>query len=182
VVLAGLLAVGLWLVLRRESATVPSAPIHIEPSAIPPPSIPPSRPAVDPSPTVAARGGEQVRGDTAADRQRPDVAPAPAPSSDDMEHPHPITAKHVRIQHENVLIGTMNDAMDLGDGATLRRFLKQYEDEYPEDPNDLQRGYRIIADCLERPGAESQAAGQRYYDVERGSILRVFVGRHCLRQ
>jgi hypothetical protein len=110
------------------------------------------------------------------------MATAPAPSSDEFGHPHPITAEHIRIQHENELIGAMSDAIDLGDGATLRKILKRYEDEYPEDPNDLHQGYRIIADCLEHPGAESTAAGQRYYDVERGSILRVFVGRHCLGQ
>jgi hypothetical protein len=158
VVLAGLLAVELWLFSGRESATVPSAPIRVEPSAIPPPP-----PVVAAAPTVTA-------------------APAPAPSRDDTAHPHPITPERIRIQRENQLIGAMSDAMDLTDGATLRKLLNRYQDEYPEDPNDLQQGYKIIADCLEHPGPESTAAGQRYYDVERGSILRVFVGRHCLGQ
>lgn len=98
----------------------------------------------------------------------------------ELEHPHPITPERERIQRENQILGAMNDAMDLGNGSRLREILTQYRDEYPEDPNQLQEGYQIIADCLEHPGATSTAAGRRYYDVERGSILRVFVGRHCL--
>jgi hypothetical protein len=86
----------------------------------------------------------------------------------------------VRIQRENGLIGAMNDAMDLADGPRLRKILNEYRTEFPEDPNQLQEGYRIVADCLEHPGPAATAAAQRYYDVERGSILRLFVGRHCL--
>jgi hypothetical protein len=70
--------------------------------------------------------------------------------------------------------------MDVEDGAGVRRLANQYRREFPDDPNGLQRGYDIIADCLEHPGSEASAAGQRYYDVERGSILRRFVARHCL--
>jgi hypothetical protein len=70
--------------------------------------------------------------------------------------------------------------MDVKDGPGVRRLADQYRREYPEDPNQLQQGYDIIADCLEHPGPEASPAGQRYYDVERGSILRRFVARHCL--
>ena len=176
-VLAGLLAVGIWLLLGRETVP-PNAQTRIEPPSIPPPP----GPAVDPAPTVAARGDQEKR-DSTASLELTDIAPAPAQDSDDLaRHPHPITPERIRIQRENQLIGAMNDAMDLADGATLHKILEQYENEYPENPNDLQEGYRVIADCLEHPDAQSTAAGQRYYDVERGSILRVFVGRHCLGQ
>jgi hypothetical protein len=102
------------------------------------------------------------------------------PRPDGPMHPHPITPEHVRIQRENNLIGALNGAMDVNDGPGLRRLLGQYRDEFPDDPNLLQEGYQIIADCLEHPGAVSRAVAQRYYDRERGSILRRFVSRHCL--
>ena len=53
---------------------------------------------------------------------------------------------------------------------------------YPDDPNQLQdqEGFEVISGCLEYPASASTAAGQRYYDRERGSTLDRFVGRHCL--
>jgi hypothetical protein len=94
-------------------------------------------------------------------------------------YPHPITPEHERIFAENRLIGALNGAMDVKDGPALRRFLTQYRDEYPEDTHMLQGGYAVIADCLERPGAESRAAAQRWADEHRGSTLRRFVSRYC---
>jgi hypothetical protein len=125
------------------------------------------------------------------------AAPAPAPAArdeipivpvgnddprpDGPMHPHPITDRHIRIQNENALLGQLNGAMDVADAAGLRRLLDEYRQEYPDDPEKLQEGYGIIADCLEHPGNDAaKAAAQRYYDVERGSILRRFVSRHCL--
>jgi hypothetical protein len=103
-----------------------------------------------------------------------------AEGHEDLPHPHPLTRERIRIQHENELIGAMNDAMDLEDGARLREILTTYRERYPEDPSQLQEGYALIADCLEHPGSDSKAAGQRYFDEQRGSILRLFAARHCL--
>jgi hypothetical protein len=93
---------------------------------------------------------------------------------------HPITPEHRRIFRENNLIGDLNGAMDVMDVAGLRRLLQQYREEYPEDAHVLQDGYALIADCLERPGPETRAVAQRYYDVERASGLRRYIRRHCL--
>jgi hypothetical protein len=101
--------------------------------------------------------------------------PGPTDSHDGPMHPHPITPERERIQRENQLIGAMNDAMDLNNGPKLRRILDEYRANYPEDPNQLQEGYRIIADCLEHPGATSRATGQAYYDRARGASRRLFV-------
>lgn len=104
----------------------------------------------------------------------PDAPPPTVPV-----HPHPITAEHARIFRENATIQALNDAMDSKDPKTLRQFLIRYRNEYPEDAQQLQQGYELIADCLEqRPG--SQSAGQRYFDQETASSLRRFVLRHCL--
>lgn len=94
--------------------------------------------------------------------------------------PHPITAQHQRIFRENELIGSLNGAMDVKDAAGLRRLLQQYRDEYPEDAHVLADGYELIADCLERPGSQTRAAAQRYYDERLDSGLRRYVRRHCL--
>jgi hypothetical protein len=126
-------------------------------------------------------------GATAAESGRPSPAPlVAAPPVDEVAtepmHPHPITPERERIQGENRLIGAMNDAMDLSDGPSLRKILDEYRHGYPEDPSGLQAGYAIVADCLERPGTESRAAAARYFETERGSILRRFVARHCLEE
>jgi hypothetical protein len=94
--------------------------------------------------------------------------------------PHPLTPQHERIFHENNLIGNLNGALDVKDAAGLRRLVKQYRDEYPEDAHVLQDGYELIADCLERPGAETRAVAQRYYDEQLDSGLRRYIRRHCL--
>jgi len=94
-------------------------------------------------------------------------------------HPHPITPEHARIFRENATIQALNDAMDSKDAKTLRRFLTRYRLEYPEDAQQLQLGFELIANCLEaRPGYRE--AAQRYFDEETASSLRRFVLRHCL--
>jgi hypothetical protein len=94
--------------------------------------------------------------------------------------PHPLTPQHQRIFRENNLIGNLNGAMDVKDAAGLRRLLRQYRDEYPEDAHVLQDGYELIIACFERPGAETRAAAQRYYDEQLDSGLRRYIRRHCL--
>jgi hypothetical protein len=93
---------------------------------------------------------------------------------------HPITPEHERIERELALVQSLNDAMDLRDGARMRTLIREHGDEFPEDNDELREGYEIVADCLTHPGAASTAAGQRYFDSERGSTLRRFVHRICL--
>jgi hypothetical protein len=141
-----------------EAASEPTATRETEPAALPSPAATPMRAA----PTA--------------------VAPALEPSDSEPPepvHPHPITPKRIHIQRENQILQALNDAMDLNDGARLRQILNQYREEFPDDPNQLQEGYQIIANCLEHPGPDSTNVGHRYYDEERGSILRLFVARHC---
>jgi hypothetical protein len=94
--------------------------------------------------------------------------------------PHPITPQHQRIFRENNLVGDLNGAMDVKDVTGLRRLLRQYREEYPEDAHVLQEGYEIIANCLERPGAQTRAIAQRYYGEQLDSGLRRYIRRHCL--
>ncbi|HEY3592836.1 MAG TPA: hypothetical protein VGL13_03140, partial [Polyangiaceae bacterium] len=93
---------------------------------------------------------------------------------------HPTTPESERIQRENAMVQAMNDAMDLADGAKLRALVREHAEEYPEDSNQLRDGYDVVADCLEHPGPASRAAGERFFENERGSTLRRFVKRYCI--
>ena len=95
-------------------------------------------------------------------------------------HPHPITAAHRRIYRENSLLYQLNEAMDGREVPRLRALLREYRDEYPEDPHTMQEGYALIADCLEHPSDDLRARARRFFAEERASTLRRFVLRHCL--
>jgi len=151
---------------------------------------PAAAPADLPGPGLAVREPE-----AAAPSPQPQAETAPVTyykgqpvrpaGSGDVEHaegmlPHGITPTHERIYRENSLIANLNGAMDVKDVAGLRELLATYRDEYPEDEHVLADGYELIANCLERPGPETRAVAQRYYDEQRDSGLRRYIRRHCL--
>lgn len=150
------------------------------------PSAPPDHELVERAPEVLAATATRLP----AHKQlahidfSPDGVPIRPAGSDEVNAvgmlPHPITPEHQRIFRENNLIGALNGAMDIKDVAGLRTQLRQYREEYPEDAHVLQDGYELIANCLERPGPETRATAQRYYDEERDSGLRRYIRRHCL--
>jgi hypothetical protein len=160
-------AFGWWLLYRSLMPPEPSARAPVAAQA-PRTLITPARPVQPETVPVDFVDGVPVRPAGSADVNAEGMLP------------HPITAQHERIFHENNLIGDLNGAMDVKDVPGLRRLLQQYKDEYPEDSHVLQQGYAIIADCLERPGAETRAVARRYYDEELDSGLRRYVRRHCL--
>jgi hypothetical protein len=151
------------------------------------PSVPPEPPgfaATADAPEPAATPVKHHEHATAPVNFSPDGVPIrPAGSAEVNAEgmlPHPLTPQHERIFHENNLIGDLNGAMDVKDAAGLRRLLKQYRDEFPEDAHVLQDGYELIADCLEHPGPETRSKAQRYYDEQLDSGLRRYIRRHCL--
>jgi hypothetical protein len=108
------------------------------------------------------------------------IMPADAKRGEPGMAPHPHTPQHERIYRENSLIGDLNGAMDVKDARGMRQLLEQYREEYPEDEHEMQRGYELIADCFEKPGPETRAAAQRYYDEALASGLRRYIRRYCL--
>ena len=158
---------GLWLTTRNEAPPEPTsaaaAPAAVKSRAA---DIVPAR--LEPPLELASDGIPIMPHE-----------PTEAASEQPM-HPHPHTPKHERIYRENNLVGHLNGAMDSKDVAGMRRLLERYRAEYPEDPNDLQRGYEVIVDCLERPGEETRGEAERYWRERKGSILRRYVRRHCL--
>jgi hypothetical protein len=97
-------------------------------------------------------------------------------------HPHPITPEHARLFEENRLFAALSAAMDRRDSVAMRQLLAEYEHEYPEDPQLLQAGFAVIADCIDHPGQTSTGAAQAYYVANKASILRRHVRRHCFEQ
>ena len=145
-----------------------SEPHEPEPAALREPAAPPPRPTAPP-PSAPPEP----------------AAPVPAPDArhaepDALPPSHPITPAHERIQLENQFIQALNDAMDLRDGATLRRLAAQYREKGFKDVDRLGEGYELVADCLEHPGEASRAAAQAFFDRHRGSNLRRHLHRHCL--
>jgi hypothetical protein len=84
------------------------------------------------------------------------------------------------INRENQLIQLANDAVDLERPAQLREVLETYREHDPTDKSGLQKGYSVIADCLDQPGPASRTAAERFIVEERASTLRRFVRRHCI--
>ncbi|WP_433937337.1 hypothetical protein AB3662_22150 [Sorangium cellulosum] len=110
----------------------------------------------------------------------PLVGPSPDDRHDGPAHPHPITPRHLEIQHENGLVALLNDAMSARNGARMRELVNEYRRTHPGDVSRLQEGYGIIADCLEAPGEASRAAAEGYYAQRRASTVRRFVRTICL--
>jgi hypothetical protein len=168
--MAALLALGalaFWLLRPAPAAPEPSEPVAA--AAAPEPASPPAALAQPPTtPVNFSPDGVPIRPAGSAEVNAVGMLP------------HPITPEHERIFHENNLIGDLNGAMDVKDVAGLRKLLQQYRDEYPEDSHVMQDGYELIANCLERPGPETRAVAQRYYDQQLDSGLRRYIRRHCL--
>jgi hypothetical protein len=167
----GLLALALlsglagWLLFGRADGREAEAEVAV---VVPQPPTP--EPAPPPPPPVATRPTPPVAA-------TPDAGAAPAA---ELPPSHPITPEHLRIQLENQFIQAMNDAMDLREGARLRKLASQYREHHFEDVDKLGEGYDIVANCLMYPGEPSRAAAQAFFDRERASILRRHVKRHCL--
>lgn len=172
-VVLALLGLGIFWVARGQRSAPPEV---IEPRA--------AEPARHESSTVPASVNKAPPRAAAKLDYAPDGVPYKphVPSSAEPEgpmHPHPITEAHERIYRENHLVARLNDAMDIGDVAWLRKMLDTYRREYPEDPHALQEGYEVIADCLEHPGQASTEVARQYYAANKASTLRRYVRRHC---
>ena len=170
---AAVVALVVWLVVRGRSEDVaerapadPAAPAE-EARRLPPvPRTPPAPEAVPYKEEVHTSDGVPI-----------------APPRGDLvgqAHPHPITPQHERIYAENRFVGGIEGAMEVKDTAGMRRLLEQYRREFPEDDQQLQDGYAVIADCIDRPGAGPRAAAERWLDSHNGSTAKRYVLRYCI--
>jgi len=95
-------------------------------------------------------------------------------------HPHPITPQHERLYAETRMIGDLDGAMEARDVPAMRRLLEKYRHEYPEDDQQMQDGYAVVADCFEHGNAQTRAAAERWMTGHNGSTIKRFVTRYCL--
>lgn len=169
---AAVVALVVWLAVRRRPEdVVASAPVE-QPSAPEDRRLPPV-PRTPPVPQTAPYKEEVHTSDGVP------IAPARGEVAGEA-HPHPITPQHERIYAENRLVGGIEGAMEVKDVAGMRRLLEQYRREYPEDDQQVQDGYAVIADCIEHPGAGPRAAAERWLDAHNGSTAKRYVLRYCL--
>jgi len=105
------------------------------------------------------------------------------PGADDPHEPgmvpHPLDEAHARIDAENRLLQSLNDAMAFRNVKAMREMLVTYRKLDPNDIDKNQLGYQVIADCIEFPGESSLAAAHAFYDTQGHSALRRFVRRIC---
>jgi hypothetical protein len=94
--------------------------------------------------------------------------------------PHPITEEHRKIQHENNLRALLDEALRARDAERVRALVREYRLRHPDDPNRLQEGYEVLAECLTNPGDAARLEATRYYEAHRSSILRRTIRRVCL--
>jgi hypothetical protein len=111
---------------------------------------------------------------------RPGARAESEPGHGEREHPHPITERHRKIQHENNLRALLGEAIAARDGKRLRALAREYRVSHPDDPNRLQAGYDVLAECLANPSDAARLEAARYYDAHRSSILRRSIRRVCL--
>lgn len=112
----------------------------------------------------------------------------PEPESDATEtsdydphvHPHPITPEHLRIYREADLHNSAWLALKNGDIARTRELVAEHQRDFPDVNSHMDEGLLVLADCLERPGPETKARAQKYYDTYTYSQMRRRIRKMCL--
>ena len=95
---------------------------------------------------------------------------------------HPITAARTALAEENSLFLEVEGVLKARDAVRARRLLREHAERFPEAEGGAEdrEGFAAIADCIERPGAESHARAERFIEQFRASPLRRKVRHACL--
>lgn len=186
VLLVALVIPAVWLLRQPHLSREHGEEVATDAAAVPPPAVnvrpvpPPTRTSDVTTPPPDGGPGPHPL-EVMADGIPIMPAHPDQPRPDGPVHPHPITPQHRRIFRENALVSGLHDALDALDAVALRRLLREYRDEYPEDEQQLQRGFELLAECLEhRDSADVRAQARAYWETERASTLRRHVRRVCL--
>jgi hypothetical protein len=94
--------------------------------------------------------------------------------------PHPISAEHQRRYREVGIVDSAWEALEAKDFAKARKLIDEHRREYGGENGDLDEGMSLLADCMERPSAETRGRAQRFYDEETYSTARRRIRRWCL--
>jgi len=181
IALVAIVIAGGWLLSGRRSArhgpaTLADDTAAAEPAAAPAPAPPPPARAGAATPPAPPAPPERVAADGFGFMPEHDGDPKPPGPV----HPHPISPQHQRLFAENRIAFALDDATDARDVAAMKDLLARYRREFPEDQWQLQDGYAVIIDCLERPGPASRRAAERWLDQNNGSTVKRSVLRNCI--
>jgi hypothetical protein len=96
--------------------------------------------------------------------------------------PHPVTSVRSEEAEQRALFRALEHALAHRDFARARDLVREHERRFAGAggwPDD-RRAYEHVLDCLEHPGAESRARGERFIELNRASTLRRRVREACL--
>ncbi len=98
------------------------------------------------------------------------------------ELPHPITPARAAIAAQSSLFLEIESALSARDVVRVKQLLRKHEQEFPDLDGgaEARMGYEAIARCIESPGDESRASGERFVADHRASPLRRQVRHACL--
>jgi hypothetical protein len=109
-----------------------------------------------------------------------DEGPTQRSSYDPSIHPHPITPEGDRLHREVALLDDAWLAVKGKDFAKARELVATHQREYPASNAHMDEGLLVLADCMERPGPDTRAKAQQYYDSRTFSQMRKRIRRLCL--
>ena len=107
-------------------------------------------------------------------------APTELAGYDPNHHAHPITPEHLRLYRETELLEGAWQALRKRDVAKARELVATHQSEYPDSNQHMDEGLLLLANCIERPGAETRALAQVFYDTKTYSPMRRRLRRLCL--
>jgi hypothetical protein len=106
----------------------------------------------------------------------------PSSTVETKAQPHPITAARAAIAEQSALFLEIERALSVRDVARAKLLIKKHERQMPDFDGgaESRQGYEAMARCIESPGAESRANGERFVLDHRASPLRRKVRHACL--
>jgi len=144
-----------------------------------------SRPRAESAPAAMSPAAPELR---RAPEPKPAVSPLATPDDDATQpaaydptrHAHPITAEHLRMYREDELLNGAWRALRRREFARARELVTTHQSEYPASKEHMDEGLLLLADCMERPSAETRAKAQAFYDTKTFSPMRRRLRRLCL--
>ena len=106
----------------------------------------------------------------------------PHPTTESRQQPHPINAARAAFAEQNSLFLEIERALSARDVARVKQLLEEHEQRLPDFDGgaEARQGYVAMARCIENPGAESRANGERFMAENRASPLRRKVRHACV--
>jgi hypothetical protein len=88
-----------------------------------------------------------------------------------------------RLEERRVLYETVDALVQASEFERARQLLDQDQERYGDDSapewRDLEQGYRLMADCLERPSAKHRARGEAFLLVSEAHAISAKLRAAC---